>query len=401
MNKKQTVILGGGTFYHIRNHLSLAAPAFGTTAKYLHKKLPDSFLYLTKMADSKSKLVTNKDIENFIDELILDKNIGTIILNVALCDFEADWIGNIPNGPHADRLKTSDGGGQLEIYPADKLINKIRIKRPDIFLVGFKTTTNAMEKEQYYTALQFMKKTKCNLVLANDTVTRNNMVVVPEEAYYFNTQVRNITLHGLVELIEKRQNLTYHRTNFKELKNNIDMEYTPPTFKTVIRYLIDNGGFICDNGNGFTPGHFCFKLNENSFLSSQRKANHNNVFDVGLTKITTRSNNIIIAKGTAKPSVGFTSQKLLFKACPQFDCIVHTHNPLKVNSKINRIPQFAYQCGSIECGHNTLSGLKFYGNIGAVYLTKHGINILFNSADNPQDVIEFINNNIKLGSKVT
>ena len=47
MNKKQTVILGGGTFYHIRNHLSLATPAFGTTAKYLHEKLPDSFLYLT------------------------------------------------------------------------------------------------------------------------------------------------------------------------------------------------------------------------------------------------------------------------------------------------------------------------------------------------------------------
>lgn len=45
---KKIIILGGGTFSPIRNHLSLCAPAFGTTAKYLYeninKKINKGFL---------------------------------------------------------------------------------------------------------------------------------------------------------------------------------------------------------------------------------------------------------------------------------------------------------------------------------------------------------------------
>lgn len=36
---KKIIILGGGTFSPIRNHLSLCAPAFGTTAKYLYENI--------------------------------------------------------------------------------------------------------------------------------------------------------------------------------------------------------------------------------------------------------------------------------------------------------------------------------------------------------------------------
>lgn len=37
--KKRVVIIGGGTFSHLRTHLALAAPAFGTTAKQLFEKV--------------------------------------------------------------------------------------------------------------------------------------------------------------------------------------------------------------------------------------------------------------------------------------------------------------------------------------------------------------------------
>ena len=35
MRNKQIYIFGGGTFSHVRNHMALAAPAFGETAKRL------------------------------------------------------------------------------------------------------------------------------------------------------------------------------------------------------------------------------------------------------------------------------------------------------------------------------------------------------------------------------
>lgn len=396
---RRTIVIGGGTFNHIRNHLSLATPAFGATAKYLHKRLQNATLSLTKMAGG-GILNTNDDISFYIDKLITDPKVGTIIMNVAICDFDTEYVNDIPNGPHAKRLETKNGGVQLTLYPAEKIIKRIRTARPDIFLVGFKTTTGQTEQEQYYTALQFMKATKCNLVLANDTITRLNMVIVPEEARYHVTTNRNYALDGLLELIKRRQNLTYNTTLLTKT-NNVPISNTPKTFQSVIQFLVNNGGFIEDNGNGFTPGHFCFKQSDNTFLTSQRKMNHNEIFTQGLTfvKLITERN-AIYATGSHKPSVGATSQHLLFKAFPEYDCIVHTHNPIKENSNINWVSQYNFQCGSIECGKNTLSGMMFHDNIGSVYLEKHGINVMFKSTDDPQHVINFINKNVQLGIKI-
>jgi hypothetical protein len=83
-----------------------------------------------------------------------------------------------------------------------------------------------------------------------------------------------------------------------------------------------------------------------------------------------------------------------------YDCIVHTHNPLVALTEVKVIPQKPYQCGSLECGMNTLGGLEQYGDLKAVYLEKHGINILFKSTTEAYKIIDFIKTNIKLGEKV-
>ncbi len=70
MQKKRVVILGGGTFNYVRNHLAIAAPAFGTTARCLHELLPDSQLLLTRMAESTSKIETNQDVSNLVNNFI-------------------------------------------------------------------------------------------------------------------------------------------------------------------------------------------------------------------------------------------------------------------------------------------------------------------------------------------
>jgi len=353
--QKTTVIIGGGTFSHIRNHLSLAAPAFGSTAKLLQYLIPNSKLVLTKMADGSSKLVTNEDIIEYIDGLLKLESTGTIIFNVAMCDFSGT-IGNIDSGSHAERLETKNGIVDVILTPAEKYIQSIRVARPDIFLVGFKTTTGKTSDEQFKIALNFMKRTKCNLVLANDTVTRNNMVIVPEETSYFETIDRDQVLRDLANIILLRQNLTYHRTTLIKNKNT-SINYYPTIFNRVLLYLIHNKAFKIINGCKFTPGHFCYKYNDNTYISSQRKADHNKIYENGLTKVTIKHDKII-AIGTKKPSVGFTSQKLLFDKYPKFNCIIHTHNPLKKNSQIPVASQLSYQCGSIECGQNTAKNIK-------------------------------------------
>lgn len=397
---RKTIILGGGTFEPIRNHLSLSAPAFGTTAIKLNELITDSELVLTKMADRRSKLITNSDVEKYIDLLIEDNDVGTIVLNVAFCDFKSNSIDGVECGLHADRLKTIDGNLTIELTPTDKIISKIRIKRPDIFLVGFKTTTNKSSEEQFLIALKMMKSTKCNLVLANDTVTRNNMVITPEETIYHETLNRDEVLNGLSEIIRLRSNLTYNHSIFTEVEST-DIENTPESFRQVIRFLIDNGGFIENNGNGFTPGHFCYRMDNRRFLSSQRKANHNLVFEEGMSIVEVNDDEFYVS-GNRKASVGARSQWLILDDNKDFDCIIHTHNPMKESSTMNVVPQRHVQCGSIECGLNTLNGMIYIDdlNIKVVYLDKHGVNILFNSKTDSSIIINFIKENIELGVKV-
>ena len=401
---KKIAILGGGTFSPVRNHLSLCAPAFGTTARQIQDFLNsrpqsayyDVQIYLTKMANGASGLVTNQDVEKLIDRLIADKETRTIILNVAFCDYD---VVDDQAGFHGERFKTSDGDISLHLTPSKKVIDKIRRERPDIFLVGFKTTTNASDEDQFLTALKMMKRSKCNLVLANDTVTRKNMIITPEESkYVYNS--RGETLQQLCQMILDRHNLTYNRTEMVEDVNHSVIKNAPSTFKIVLKHLIDNGGFIENNGNGFTPGHFCYKLNSQHFVSSQRKVNHNDVFKNGMTKIEVNGNTFT-GYGTHKPSVGARSQWIMFGENPDYDCIIHTHTPLKKDSLVPVASQKEFQCGSLECGVNTVTNLKTFGNIRAVYLDKHGYNIMFKSSGDPQEVIDFIEDNFELGIKTT
>lgn len=128
------------------------------------------------MADLKSEIVTNDDVEKLVDSLLEDKDTGTIIMNVALCDYETEINGI--SGKYAPRLETSLGQIPVILTPTKKIINKIRIQRPDIFLVGFKSTTNKTPDEQYFIALRAMKSSKQNLTFANDIVTRNRIIFI-------------------------------------------------------------------------------------------------------------------------------------------------------------------------------------------------------------------------------
>ena len=393
----KVLVIGGGTFQPISNHLSLGAPAFGSTAKTIHRMLTEqgheSTLVLTRMANPESVIFTNTDVKALLENAVSREDYDIIICNVAFTDFE------YPGGDfHADRL-SSDAPVNLKLVPSEKVIDLVRKHRPEIFLVGFKTTTRATPEEQFLKGLRMMKRSKCNLVLANDTVTRNNIIITPEETYY-PTENREDALSQLVEMMISRAAGNFTRSIFKPGRDhNIDL--APSTFQQVVKFLVERGSFIENNGNGFTPGHFCWKVSENSFLSSQRKANHNKVFENGMSLVGVNDDESFTVYGSRKASVGARSQWMILQAHPGYDCIVHTHSPLKPGSKVPITPQKPYQCGSLECGLNTLNHMADFDGIRAVYLEKHGPNVLFKSTDDPQRIIDFLEANFQLDIKTT
>ncbi len=403
-------ILGGGTFSYVRNHLALAMPAFGTTAKVLsdlcHKRFDkmDIWLHLTKMADTTSGLITNEDVDSLVKELIANYDTKIIFFNVGLCDFDGEVAdmsdvysyGRTKSGKYEPRLK-SDSKPMLMLEGKNKIIKQIREKRKDIFLVAFKTTCGATEQEQYLAGLELMKKNSCNLVLANDTKTRVNMIITPEEAKYHITTDREEALTQLVDMAFYRSHLSFTRATVVEgTPIPWESELVYPSLRAAVNHCISEGAYKAFNGA--TVGHFACKIGENEFLTSIRKSNFNDLHTKGLVRVVTDSQDTVTAYG-AKPSVGGQSQRIIFSEHNDYDCIVHFHCPIKAGSKVPVVSQREYECGSHQCGQNTSNGLKMFGNFSAVMLDNHGPNIVFHHSIDPQEIINFIDANFDLHDK--
>jgi hypothetical protein len=411
MNQKKDIyVLGGGTFSHVRNHMALATPAFGSTARQIRNLCEQQFddkmdvsLILTKMADHNSRIVTNDDVAEVIGGLKSDFNTKIIFFNVALCDYTGIIVetkdGYNESGKYARRLQTSEGTQIMWLTPAEKIIKSIRDGRKDIFLVAFKTTCGATEDEQYLAGLNLLKKNSCNLVLANDTKTRVNMIITPEEARYSVTTDR---LEALIQLVK----MTYYRSHLSFTRSTV-VEGTPvswndervyPALREVVDYCIAKNAY--KPFNGATVGHFAAKIGEKEFLTSIRKSNFNDLAKNGLVRVVVDGDDTVIAYG-AKPSVGGQSQRIIFSEHNDYDCIVHFHCPIKPGSKVPVVSQFEYECGSHQCGQNTSNGLKRFDEyeLSAVMLDNHGPNIVFHHGIDPKKVIRFIEENFDLSGK--
>jgi hypothetical protein len=418
MNNKRVYVIGGGTFSHVRNHLAIAAPAFGTTARRIaelckeHSDTMDIQLCLTKMADPGSSIVTNHDLEEAASVIVADPLAKIVFFTSAVCDFEPDemttWPANDPRltqwagntfGKDEGRLSSSMGV-ELTLKSAPKIIGNFRYKeggRKDLFLVGFKTTCGATPEEQYNAGLELLKKNSCNLVLANDVKTRLNMVICPEEAVYHETTDREEALRGLVEMTYLRSHLTFTRSTVVAGEPVAwDSELIYPVLRDIVDYCINRGAY--KKFLGVTAGHFAAKLSETDFITSRRKTDFNDMKNVGLVKVRTDGPDSVIAYGS-KPSVGGQSQRIVFSQHPEYDCIVHFHCPIKPGSEVPVASQREFECGSHQCGANTSRNLKRFGNLSAVYLGQHGPNIVFHHDINPQEVIDFIEANFDLEQK--
>lgn len=409
---KKIYVYGGGTFSHVRAHMSLAAPAFGETARQLavmltaelkRKNLEDYQveLVMTKMADSNSKLVTNSDVKAHLESVIADPNTRGVIFNVAMTDFDG-VIGTTPSGKYADRLETANGLENMTLIPSEKVIGLIRKTRKDIFAVGFKTTNGKSSDEQYVKGLKLLKTNSLNLVLANDLSTRNNIVVAPEETRYGETTDRKSALDSLVTIFVSRMQNTFTRSTVVD-GNPVgwDTPQVPESLREVVDHCIKNGAYKPFLGK--TAGHFAVKVGDGEFLTSIRKTNFNKLNEVGLVKIQSSGDDRVIAYG-ARPSVGGQSQRIIFREHPDLDCIVHFHCPPKPDAVVPVASQWQNECGSHQCGKNTSDHLQEV-NLGdgeslkVVYLDSHGPNIVFNRKTNPDKVIAFINQNFDLSAK--
>lgn len=208
-------IVGGGTVVHVRNHLALAAPAYGGTARALAaicaRRGEPATLTLTRLADPSSPYETNEDVARLAASIVADRTTRIVFWNVAVCDYTGT-IDGVPAGATAERLHTRDGARAIDLVPADKIVGSLRRERKDLFVIAWKTTVGADEDAMYSAGLRLLKGASANLVMVNDVTTRTNMIVTPEEARYHVTRDRAAALEAVVDMACLRARGTFTRS---------------------------------------------------------------------------------------------------------------------------------------------------------------------------------------------
>lgn len=400
---KRIYNVGGGSISWVRAHLALSAPAYGTTAKLItsfysqreEQKL-EMHQILTRMADPSSRIETTEDLARLAERIKQNIETKIVIWSPSVVDYTGS-IDGILGSKDAPKFETREGV-TIELTPGEKIASTFRDTRKDIFLAAFKHSHGLDAEEQYNRALRMLKRTSANLVLANDTSTRLNMIITPEEAPYHISTDRKYVLENLLDMCLLRSHLTYTRSTVVSGEPiSWNAPQIPEILRNIVDYCIEQGAYR--KVNGVTAGHFACKLEDNLFITSRRKTDFNNMKEVGLVLIKTDGPDDVIAYGS-KPSVGGQSQRIVFETYKDLDCIVHFHCPILPTSQVPTVSQREFECGSHECGRNTAKGLKQFGRIHAVYLDNHGPNIVFNSKNiTLEELINFINENFDLNQK--
>jgi hypothetical protein len=208
---RRIAVFSGGTVIHVRPHFSLCAPAYGNIGTLLEDKLraADRLInllpprdniffvdsYRTKMAGG-LQIETNEDLANAVNTVLDDKDVSVIVMAAAICDFEPAYIASNSSfsgcssrfGKDQQRL-SSDRGMYLHIRPAQKIIDQIKKKRPDVLLVTFKTTSDQDQDILIRRSKSNMIKSQSDIVLGNDIKNHFNVLVSRKETKVFEDRV--------------------------------------------------------------------------------------------------------------------------------------------------------------------------------------------------------------------
>jgi|GEM_PF-2229210 len=202
-------VIGGGTINHVRSHLALTAASYGGTARALHAMFDQlgvhARLHLTKMASSGlSAVETNADLKALTLGLLEEPSCAAIVFTAAVADFEGQ-IDDLPSGEYQQRLESRTAAPlSLTLIPSEKIVPLIKAARPDVLLATFKTTTSASEAEQLARGRAQQQYARADFVLANDTGTRQNLLLGGGGAVLASTTHRERVLRMLVGAILER-----------------------------------------------------------------------------------------------------------------------------------------------------------------------------------------------------
>jgi hypothetical protein len=150
-------------------------------------------------------------LEGLVRTLSQERDTKSIIMSSAICDFEPEeLLGYEDKTP----LKITEFGKdkkrlhkahslELKLQPSRKIVDIIKKSNPQIFLVTFKTTAGSTKEILIEKALFNLKRSRSDLVFANDIHNKINLIVTEDEKV-LSSRSRESTLKLFSEEFFKR-----------------------------------------------------------------------------------------------------------------------------------------------------------------------------------------------------
>jgi len=158
---------------------------------------------------SSHQIVTVNDLLITMESIIKAFDIDIVIHSAAVSDFT--FKRDIPVKLSSNSLESFVEHIRKTIIPTPKIIQQIKIWKPDIFLVGFKFTVGKNLEDLVKIARESGIKSGCDLVIANDKEEMKNAgkhiahFVDPEKIIIHTCIGKERIVSGLIENLKERK----------------------------------------------------------------------------------------------------------------------------------------------------------------------------------------------------
>lgn len=438
MDKKIYVITSGGTSEYIDSVRKITNSSSGklgcSIAEEVLKDSNNRVIYIYAKGAIKPshpnlktiEIVTTKDLENAVREVLNTYNVDVFIHSMAVSDYtikniidmdklkdafynskdrDFEDILNSCKIDNSSKISSKNKNPMITLTENPKIISLIKKLSPFTFLVGFKLLDKVSEDELFDVGFNLLRKNRCNLVLANDIslIRKGNhtgMIIYPEKnrkmvvgkeaiALQLVNEIKNRAFVKHPKSIEKSTDFQIDKKEFEYIKNIGDTLFKKGVLPEVINHnRPDKIG---------TYGNMSFKNSDGSFYITGRNVHKGQLSRDSLClieSVNTVEHSSIYAEvnynGSIKPSIDTAIHSEIYKQT-DYSHIIHIHTNKLFLGDIP-LTDYNYPCGSMEERDAIIKFILENKNRNVIQLYKHGLIILGNSFDECLKIVDDLYN---------
>lgn len=320
------------------------------------------------------------DVEEKMKAILTTRKVDIVIHGMAVADYTVSGIesNNVFYSKEdliVSKLPSSNDEIKIVCKKAPKILPQIKQWQPHTFLVGFKLLNDVTEEELFDVAFNQLRKTRCNLVIANDLTSikagnHTGLFIYPEKQMD-KVEGKDGIADFLKEVLDKRA--FAKRTKSIHVSDNVTIPANLlADMKAVGEKIFADG--LLPVVEGGTYGNLSVKHNDKIYITGRNVHKGLLTPDIvcEIERVEPKNEQTLYANvhyhGKVKPSIDSVIHHMIYEKHPVLSSIlhIHTNKVFLANMTIDN-----YVCGSKEEADAILDEMQEAPYF--VQMKKHGV----------------------------